>query len=389
VNTAASDLQARLGRVQGHLREDADNLNLLAEGVDLALQLGRLGEARAHAERALAIAPGEPGFLFRLAGVCIAERRLGDAEGILTELRRRGIQTGVVSYNLAYIHVLDERYDDAIALLREILGRPDCPPESEMLLVRALHAAGRVEEALEIAHARLQRDPEDAQALGAASLLHLDKGDIEQAGEAAGRALERNPQSLEALVADGSVALAGERGEAARRRFQRAVELNPREGRAWSGMALASMLGFDLPRALAEFRQAVAHMPGHIGTWHALAWCQILSKDLDGASATFDHALSLNRNFAESHGGRAVVAALQRRSEDAAQSAEVALRLDPGCISARFAQGILKGEMQNADSYQRLAEEVLRGRRGARGAEVRAMLARLQRRANRGKPTRH
>jgi Flp pilus assembly protein TadD len=391
VNTAPHDagrneLQARFGRLQGYLRQDADNLNLLAESADLALELGRLDEARRHAEHALALAPQEPGFLFRLASVCIAERKLDEAERIFLALRERGVQTGVVSYNLAYLRLLQERSDDAVALLQEIRGRPDCPPQAEMLLVRALHGAGRVDQALELARGRLERDPADAQALAAASLLYLDKGDFAQAGAAAARALERSPDSLEALVADGSVALARERGDKARGRFERAVQLNPREGRAWAGLALASMFALELPRALSEFRQALAHMPGHIGTWHGLGWCQLLAKDFGGAAATFEHALSLNHNFAESHGNLAVLAALQGRSAQAAESARIALILDPACLSARFAQGILAGEMRTTESYERFADKMLRDLRAAGGADVRAMLVRLQRRIGQGKP---
>ena len=148
----------------------------------------------------------------------------------------------------------------------------------------------------------------DGKAKGIASLLYLDKGDLEQAGSLAAQALETEPENMEALVAHGSVALAREKPRDARLDFERALALNPRDGRAWSGLALSDMFALDLPRAYAGFRKAVANMPEHIGTWHALAWCQILMKDLEGAAATFEHALSLNRNFAESHGGRAVVA---------------------------------------------------------------------------------
>lgn len=384
-SSETANLQARLGRLEGYLREDEDNLGLLDECVELAFRLGKLEEARTRAERALSLAPGDPRFLFRLANVCIAERRLDDAERILSNLKDAGTEPPVVCYNLAYVQVLRRNYSEAAALLGEILARPGCPPEAESLLMRSLHGAGRIEEALEIAQRRLQSHPADGKARGIASLLYLDKGDLEQAGSLAAQALETEPENMEALVAHGSVALAKEKPRDARLDFERALALNPRDGRAWSGLALSDMFGLDLPRAYAGFRKAVANMPEHIGTWHALAWCQILMKDLEGAAASFEHALSLNRNFAESHGGRAVVAALQHRSDAAKESVEIALRLDPACLPARYAQAILSGEVKDSASFRRFAEKVLQGQAAPGGGDMRAMLARMQRTINRSR----
>src|SRR5262245_28337501 len=105
-SSEASDLQAKLRRLEGYLREDENNLGLLNECVDLAFRLGRFEDARTLAERGLSLAPGDPRFLFRLADICIAERRLDDAERILSSLKEAGTEVAVVSYNLAYVKAL-------------------------------------------------------------------------------------------------------------------------------------------------------------------------------------------------------------------------------------------------------------------------------------------
>ena len=385
-NSETVDLQARLGRLEGYLREDADNLGLLDECAEVAFRLGKLADARTRAERALSLAPGDPRFLFRLANVCIAERRLDEAERILSTLRDSGIEVPVVCYNLAYVQVLKRNYPEAVALLGEIVARPGCPPEAETLLMHSLHGAGQIEEALRIAQERLQRHPADAKTMGIASLLYLDQGDLQRAGDLAAQVLESEPENIEALVTHGSVALAKEKPRNARAHFERALSLNPRDGRAWSGLGLADMFALDLPRALAGFKKAVANMPDHIGTWHALAWCQILMKDLEGAEASFEQALSMNRNFAESHGGRAVVAALQKKTAVAKESTEIALRLDPACLSARYAQAILSGEIRDAASFRHFAEQVLQGQPAPGGGDMRGTLARMQRAIERSRP---
>jgi len=372
-------LQARLGRLEGYLRDDANNLGLLDECVDVAFRLGRFEDARARAEQGISLAPEDPRFQFRLANVAIAERRLDEAERILSTLRDAGTELPVVCYNLGYVRVLKGDYTGAVALLREILAQPGCPPEAETLLIHSLHGAGDVDEALKVAQQRLQTQPGDTKAMGVASLVCLDTGDLKQAGELAARALESEPDNMAALVTYGSVALARENPRDARTHFERALSVNPRDGRAWSGLALSDMFSLDLPRAYAGFKKAVANMPDHIGTWHALAWCQILMKDLEGAEASFRQALSLNRNFGESHGGLAVVAALQNRIDAAKESAEIALRLDPASLSARYAQAILSGEIKDGASFRRFAEQVLQGHAAPGGGDMRGVLARLQR----------
>ena len=103
-------------------------------------------------------------------------------------------------------------------------------------------------------------------------------------------------------------------------------------------------------------------MPGHIGTWHALGWCHIAGQRLAEARACFERALALDRNFAESHGGLGIVSAMEGERDAAAESVERALRLDPKCLSARYAQALLSGEIRDSQSFQRMAERCCRDR---------------------------
>ena len=66
-----------------------------------------------------------------------------------------------------------------------------------------------------------------------------------------------------------------------------------------------------------------------------------MSGEVDAAESTFQRALELNRNFAETHGGLASIAALRGDTAAAERGIEVALRLDPRCLSAQFARSVL------------------------------------------------
>ena len=64
-------------RLAGYLASDPDNLELLAAAVDAAIDGGVPERAVAHADHALALAPGHPQFIYRRA---VALRRGGQLD---------------------------------------------------------------------------------------------------------------------------------------------------------------------------------------------------------------------------------------------------------------------------------------------------------------------
>ena len=109
----------------------------------------------------------------------------------------------------------------------------------------------------------------------------------------------------------------------------------------------------QLPAAKGNIELAARYLPQHIGTWHVFAWLQLIHQDVAAAEAAFQRALTLDRNFAETHGGLAVVAVLQRRDDEARASIKRALRVDSQSVSAQYAQILLlqrEGHQQEADS---------------------------------------
>ena len=59
--------------------------------------------------------------------------------------------------------------------------------------------------------------------------------------------------------------------------------------------------------ALVAYARATELMSGHAGSWHGLAWTMLLLEDLVEAERLLDHALEVDRNFAETHGALGVV----------------------------------------------------------------------------------
>ena len=123
-------------------------------------------------------------------------------------------------------------------------------------------------------------------------------------------------------------------------------------------------------------------MPTHVGSWHVLAWAQLLSGELDAAEENFNRALDLDRNFAETHGGLASVAAIRGEKTKAEHLIDVALRLDQDCLSAKFAQSVLVG---NAGDSAKARQNIL-DTAATLSAKDGSALSRLLSRAAKGKP---
>jgi Flp pilus assembly protein TadD len=90
-----------------------------------------------------------------------------------------------------------------------------------------------------------------------------------------------------------------------------------------------------------------------------LGWTYLLSGDLGSAERAFQRALELNRNFSETHGSLAAIAALRGDSVTAQRYMEVAQRLDPMCLSAQFTKSVLAGRGGDDEKARRIVLKAL------------------------------
>lgn len=362
----------KLGRILKYLTSDPNNRELLATAIDLHLRAGQIDDAWQRAKDALALYPDDPFFQHRLGNVLIAMDSLEEAEMLFEQLRGKSSDSAI-AYSLAYVYFCQRRYLKVRDVLLPYAGSPTDPieesgklsPAAVALLLRALHHAGKVKDALEVAKPYLAAWPGDPDILAVASLLYLDDGQMEEARRCSLAAQSAGVYPIEALVTGGTVALGTGDVDAANMQFSKALEMNPKDGRTWSGLGLSSMLNQDLVKATEQLEKAVAYMPEHIGTWQALGWCKLLGRDLAGAETLFRKALALDRNFAESYGCVAVVAALKGDVDIANESIARAVRLNPSGMAAKYAQMVLSGEAQDPAKIRALALQLFSTGQGA------------------------
>lgn len=350
----------RLETLRAFLARDPGNEALQIEAFDTALASGAFPVAGDLVARALLAKPGNPDWRHREGMLQLARGEFQAAEQTYRILVNEEPTDPVCRFNLAYAQfgagTPAEAAQTVAPLLEDASGLADI---AWPLWLRCQHHQTLLEEGLEAFIAAAAHRLMGAEAWGVASLMALDGERMKDAQDWSEQALRANPQQLEALITHGSLALGNQDPQEAMTAFERALAHNPRDGRTHSGTGFAFMLRGAFPQAIQAFRKALEAMPTHIGTWIGLGWCEFLAGDILAARQAYERALDLDRNFAESHGGLAVVLAGQGHEAEARKEIAVALKLDPLSLSARYAEALLSGEATNPESFQRFAHKVL------------------------------
>jgi tetratricopeptide (TPR) repeat protein len=345
--------------LQGYLQADPDNYPLLCEAGDLCLQLGEMEQARPLLEKALAMQPADLGAVYRMAVLLYHDKEWNDSLALTQKILDAGQRHSVVRYQHALTLVRLGKFAEAEPFLAELLQERAALPELPYLYIRTLHYLAKLEEATAFAHAHLQQHPDDVVARGMLSLLYLDQEKVADAEKVAQQVLHVAPNNLDALLAAGSAALGLEHEEDAQGLFERAIAVSPTNGRAWLGLGLGGMMTGHYAQAEEQLVKAVECMPEHLGSWNTLAWLQISQRNLNAAERTLNKCLEINRNFGETHGSLAVVAAMRGEWDKAKILTEKALRLQPDSFAGRFAESLLMAQRGHPQQAGAMVDTIL------------------------------
>lgn len=347
---------SRLDRLLGFLKHDPDNLPLLRDAADEALQRGLWSQAYELVQRALALAPNDSASRYRMAVILSQQGQAAASLEFSQALIAEGVQSEALLYQHARSLVLAGRHLEAEPLLASLKPHAAELPEFDYFYLRSLHAAGKLDEAIAIAAGL----PQDPVAQGMLSLMYIDGDQLDQGRQLALQVLEQDPGNIDALLAAGTGLMAMEESDAALPAFEEAARLHPDSGRAWMGMGLARLSNGDFEGAREALQKTVALMPSHLGSWNALAWVQLLQNDNDGAAQTLETALRVDRNFGETHGTLAVLKAAQQDWTEAKHQADIAVRLQPESFAGRFAQSLLLQHRGRPEQGARLLQQIMR-----------------------------
>jgi len=351
-------------RLLGLLAQDSENPLLLADLAEAHLRAGEVEQALNRINQAIKISPDEPTILLRIGIINITA---GDPVGAIAtfeDLLARGFDSPALRFHYAYALSLQFKFERAKAILLENPHTIERIPQASSLLASLEHHLGDLDSAENQFRKFIEQHPESSEAYGGLALVLLDKGMPEEAEQITLRALEINPDNWQALVVNGNLALDRQDLEMASDYFSKAARANPGSGRAWLGQGLLSMMTSDPGESIENLQKAVSFMPDHIGTRHALAWAQMLDGRLADAEITLDQSLELNRNFSETHGGKAVLSILIGDEEAAEREAKIATKLDENSFSGRFARSLIAANRGNSQGAEVILKQLLKSQIG-------------------------
>lgn len=378
LSAAATSPQAHLAMLLSFLEQDPDNLSLIADAANAALDAGDLATTSSLLDtyqRQQALTPA----LRSLRGVALlSAERWEEAAQIFENLLRDQGPDPATSFNLAWARGL---LGDQAGVLEVIDPAVTAGvPRAAALKVQALHHLGQLDEALAQGQTLAEERPHDQDLAAALSLVATDAERFDLAlryGQASGH----HPDGLATL---GSLALHENRVQEALAYYDQALAGSSDNARALLGKGLGLLVVGDGPAASDYLTRSAARFGDHPGSWIAAAWAHYINSDLVSSRQAFERALAADENFAESHGGLAVLDAVEGQYESAKRRTQIALRLDRTCFSAALASSLIAEQEGDHTRAERIRQIALNAPLGPDGRTIASALVALDLAGRRG-----
>ena len=347
------EMSETLTNMLGYLKSDPNNLSLLSDTAELALE-------ESYSDIALELLmryANETDLPIKEQGMAgLAAMKSKDFEkacNFYEGLMESGEDAPPIRFNLAWSQSMLKNFNRAMEVLDE--ETLSSLPQAAMLHLQILHQMGEFDVATEKAHEYFKNGSEDSGLNAAISVLALDIEDIDLARSTALKAGE-HPDALTTL---GTLALGDDKGDEALELFDRAMKINPHGPRTWIGKGLAHLIKGENDEALKNIDQGAKMFGTHIGSWIAAGWAHFVKNDIDGARERFEHALSIDPNFSESHGSLAVIDVMEGNLEKARTGVKTAMKLDKECFSAALAQVLMLSSNGNEEQAKQIFERAI------------------------------
>ena len=355
-----AEMSARFERFLGFLNTDPRNISLRLSTIELGIECQAWEKLGRLVIDGISLAPDNASLRAHAGVLALRDQdyTLACEHFDFAITSGSSVHSPSILYNYAFASFYLAKHEQAYSLLTQIDPASAIQKSVNVLAARCLHHLGRPEEAIELLRL-IPPDELDAEAQGVLALLLHETSNEADASEAANRALSLNPVQLDALLARASLEAESHRYDNARRDYIVATTAHPSCGRAWSGLAQIDMRDMQFDKAQEELELAVKLMPDHIGSWHMLAWVHILYGRAEEAKYAFDRSYEIDRSFGETHGGFAVVAAMQQQRKLSERHMQRARRLNPEGFSVHYAELLLLKAEGRHDEAKTLYDNIM------------------------------
>ncbi len=363
---ASVQQDSRLARLLGFLDKDPTNASLLADAAQAAFDARDFDLAAALVKRHDVIAPP----LLNLQGlIALGQHRFADAGTIFEGLRAVG-DSPALRFNLAWSKAMTDDWQETLDLLDDdaTLAASSRAPG---LKIQAMHHLELYDQALASGEAMAKLYPDNHGLMGALATLALDAEKPDLALFYA----KRSGDNAEGQTALGMLSLTEQDAARSIALFDQAMQKQPNNPRAWLGKGLAQLASGDTTAGMAAIDRGAELFGDHIGSWVASGWAHFVNKDYAKARASFDRAMAIDPNFAESHGGVAVVDIVDGRLEEARKHCDIALRLDRNCFGGALAKSLLLEQAGDTQAALRIRNIALNTPVGPGGQTIAQTMA--------------
>ena len=367
-STAQPRPKARLEQILSFLDQDPSNGALLADAASLAFDAGDFDLADELIQRHADLKPLSAGLINLQGLIAIAQKRYEDAAEILTGLHTQGADDPSLRFNIAWARAMTGAWQQAVEMLDD--KGVAASPRGPSLKIQMLHHLGKLDEALDCGQLLSERFPEDRALMGVLASVAIDAEKPDLALGYARRAGD-NPEGQAAL---GILALGEQDVSASLTMFEGALRKDPDNARALVGKGLGLLSSGDAAGGIAALDRGAELFRTHIGSWVAAGWAHFTARDYPAARARFERAMALDPNFSETHGGIAVLDAVEGKWDDAARECEIALRLDRNCFGAALAKSLLMQHRGRPQMAQKVLDIAMSAPVGPKGETLTQML---------------
>jgi protein O-GlcNAc transferase len=279
-----------------------------------------------------------------------------------------GAQTRQPDVEAAWGLVAKGQRDQAVALLRQIIGSDPRNADARLLLGSVLMEAGQAAESIDQLSKAVQLRPKSADAHIALGEAYQAFGHPEAARPEFERAVAINPASAQAQLNLAALQLEAGEGDAAAEHLDRAIKLfGKKPDAAYPHYLRAKVytLRRDTARAATELGQAVALRPDFAEAWSDLGEARKAAFDDAGALAAFRRAVELSPGDAVAQTRLGSKLLDLDKAHEAVPHLQEAARLDPKNQSALNALQLAlrkDGQIEQANAVRQRLAELMRER---------------------------
>ncbi len=261
-----------------------------------ALLQGRLQEAVAPLERAVALDSSKAPALYNLAFALDGLGRLDEAAALYRRALSVAPQLADAHNNLGLVlHRLGRR-DEALAAFDRALALRPGAAAFHLHRGNALRDLGHLEDSLSAYEAAIAADGALAEAHVKRALVLFLLGRLEESVAASRRAIELQPESLAAYQGMGKALHKLKRYAEAESAYTSALKLHPDEAETYKNLGVVLRDAGRFDEAIGALERSVALRPDSVNTMNLLASLLLEAGHNDEAIATYRRGLALDRS---------------------------------------------------------------------------------------------